>query len=44
MPFSFLFSHEYTVEFKLKGVGGDQDYDQGKIFSGYVEIYLDNEM
>lgn len=40
-PFSV---HEYTIEFKLQGVGGKQDYDQGKTFSGYVEIYLDNEL
>lgn len=40
-PFSV---HEYTIEFKLQGVGGKQDYDQGKTFSGYVEIYLDNEI
>jgi len=40
-PFSV---HQYTVEFKLQGVGGKQDYDQGKTFSGLVEIYLDNEI
>ena len=37
-------TQEYTAEFKLQGVGGNQDYDQGKTFSGYIEIYLDNEM
>jgi len=39
-PFS---THDYTVEFKLQGVGGKQDYDQGKTFAGFVEVYLDNE-
>lgn len=39
-PFS---SQEYEVDFKLQGVGGRQNYDQGKTFSGYIEIYLDNE-
>lgn len=36
-------SQEYEVDFKLQGVGGRQNYDQGKTFSGYIEIYLDNE-
>lgn len=36
-------SQEYEVNFKLQGVGGRQNYDQGKTFSGYIEIYLDNE-
>lgn len=36
-------SQEYEVDFKLQGVGGKQNYDQGKTFSGYIEIYLDNE-
>lgn len=36
-------TQEYEVDFKLQGVGGKQNYDQGKIFSGYIEIYLDNE-
>lgn len=34
---------EYSVDFKLQGIGGKQNYDQGKTFSGYIEIYLDNE-
>lgn len=37
-------TQEYQVDFKLQGVGGNQDYDQGKIFSGHIEIYLDNEI
>ena len=40
-PFS---SQEYGIDFKLQGVGGKQNYDQGKTFSGHVEIYLDNEI
>ena len=36
-------SQEYEVDFKLQGIGGRQNYDQGKTFSGYIEIYLDNE-
>ena len=36
-------TQEYQVDFKLQGVGGNQDYDQGKIFSGHIEIYLDSE-
>ena len=36
-------TQEYQVDFKLQGVGGNQDYDQGKIFAGHIEIYLDNE-
>ena len=36
-------SQEYEIDFKLQGVGGRQNYDQGKTFSGYIEIYLDNE-
>ena len=36
-------TQEYSVDFKLQGVGGEQNYDQGKTFSGYIEIYLDNE-
>lgn len=36
-------SQSYSVDFKLQGVGGKQNYDQGKTFSGYIEIYLDNE-
>lgn len=39
-PFS---TQEYEVDFRLQGVGGRQNYDQGKTFSGYIEIYLDNE-
>lgn len=35
-------TQDYTVEFKLQGVGGNQNYDQGKTFAGYIEIYLDN--
>lgn len=34
---------EYSIDFKLQGIGGKQNYDQGKTFSGYTEIYLDNE-
>ena len=33
---------EYEVDFKLQGVG-EQNYDQGRTFSGYIEIYLENE-
>lgn len=40
MPYT---TQEYEVDFKLQGVGGKQNYDQGKTFSGYIEIYLDNE-
>lgn len=40
-PFSV---QEYSVDFKLQGVGGKQNYDQGKTFGGYIEIYLDNEI
>lgn len=36
-------TQEYEVDFKLQGVGGKQNYDQGRTFSGYIEIYLDNE-
>jgi len=36
-------TQEYEVDFKLQGVGDKQNYDQGKTFSGYIEIYLDNE-
>lgn len=36
-------TQEYQVDFKLQGVEGNQDYDQGKIFAGHIEIYLDNE-
>lgn len=36
-------TQEYEVDFKLQGVGGEQNYDQGKTFSGYIELYLDNE-
>ncbi len=35
-------TQEYTVNFKLQGVGGNQNYDQGKTFAGHIEIYLDN--
>lgn len=37
-------TQEYQVDFKLQGVGGNQDYDQGKTFSGHIEIYLDSEV
>lgn len=40
MPFT---TQEYEVDFKLQGTGTKQNYDQGKTFSGYIEIYLDNE-
>ena len=33
----------FEVDFKLQGIGGKQNYDQGKTFAGYIEIYLDNE-
>ena len=36
-------TQEYEVEFKLQGVGDKQNYDQGRTFSGYIEIYLENE-
>lgn len=36
-------TQEYEVDFKLQGVGGKQNYDQGKTFSGHIEIYLDYE-
>lgn len=36
-------TQEYEVEFKLQGTGEKQNYDQGKKFSGYIEMYLDNE-
>lgn len=36
-------TQEYEVDFKLQGIGGKQNYDQGRTFSGYIEIYLDNE-
>ncbi len=39
-PFS---TQEYSVDFKLQGTGGRQNEDQGKTFSGHLEIYLDNE-
>lgn len=34
---------EYAIDFKLQGTGGKQNEDQGRTFSGHVEIYLDNE-
>lgn len=34
-------TQEYSIDFKLKGVGGNQDYDQGKTFAGHVELYVD---
>ena len=36
-------THEYEMDFRLKGVGGSQNEDKLKTFSGYVEIYLDHE-
>ena len=36
-------TQEYAVDFKLQGVGGKQDYDQGKTYAAYIEMYLDNE-
>ncbi len=36
-------TQEYAIDFKLQGVGGNQDYDQGKTFAAYIEMYLDNE-
>ena len=36
-------TQEYEIDFKLQGTGGKQNYDQGKTFSGYIEIYLNNE-
>ena len=32
---------DYKLEFRLRGTGGRQNEDQGKTFSGHVEIYLD---
>ena len=37
-------TQEYAIDFRLKGTGGKQNEDQGKTFSGYIEIYLDNEI
>ena len=34
-------TQEYEINFKLQGTGSKQNEDQGKTFSGYVEIYLD---
>ncbi len=31
-------TQEYTITFRLKGIGENQDYDQGKTFSGYLEV------
>lgn len=28
----------YTITFKLQGVGGRQNYDQGKTFAGYLQV------
>ena len=36
-------TQEYAVDFNLQGTGGRQNEDQGKTFSGHIEIYLDNE-
>ncbi len=36
-------TQEYEMNFKLRGVG-EQNEDQGRTFSGHVEIYLNNEM
>ncbi|MBQ3021104.1 MAG: hypothetical protein IJD92_02625 [Bacilli bacterium] len=36
-------TQEFEIDFKLQGIGGKQNYDQGKTFAGYIEIYLDNE-
>ena len=32
----------YTFTFKLKGVFADQNFDQGKSFTGYFQVYLIN--
>ena len=37
-------TQEYSIDFRLRGTGGKQNEDQGKTFSGHVEIYLDNEI
>ena len=31
-------SYEFT--FKLKGINADQNFDQGKTFAGYFQVYL----
>lgn len=36
-------TQEYAVDFNLQGTGGRQNEDQGRTFSGHIEIYLDNE-
>ncbi len=33
-------TQEYTINFKLQGVDGEQNYDQGKTFAGHIEIYF----
>lgn len=32
---------EYEINFKLQGIGSEQNEDQGRTFSGYVEVYID---
>ncbi len=31
-------TQEYTITFKLQGTGEPQNYDQGKVFEGYIKI------
>lgn len=33
-----LTTQSYTITFKLQGTGTDQNYDQNKVFSGYIKV------
>ena len=33
-------TQSYDFTFKLKGINADQNFDQGKTFAGYFQVYL----